>query len=489
MEGTRTDIIENIGRWTTDLTAPNILWLKGHPGVGKSTIATDVVERLNATKRLGSNFFFRRQNAAVMTPNALWRTVACDLARNYSTVQRTLVAKLKAGDVDPASANAEKLFRHLIHDPLIRCDDVPVTKLPVVVIDALDECGGLDGQYSGRRKNLLKTLANWSRLPRKFKLIVTSREENDIERLFSKTPHHPIKIMSGQMVDEQSSDDICMFLTDRLQDIATQYPRSLSPDWPGADIIEELAEKAAGLFIWAETVVKFVALGEPQQQLRQVFDGGEAGDMAALYRQILGMGFRDPNEEVVKNFHSVVGAIILAKAPLSFSALVQLLSKEGSSVEHICNGLQSVLDSKSTLEFHHQSFVDFLLDQKKCPTIFLIDQARERRNLTLSVLRAMKNSLRFNICCLESSYSRNIDIQDLPSRETEYIPLHVSYSCWWWSSHLRETEFDLEIFVTIQYFMRDQFLWWLEVMSITKRVSQCSSMLLLLVDWIQVSFI
>ena len=40
MEGTRLDILGKINAWTTDFDAPNILWLKGHPGVGKSAIAT-----------------------------------------------------------------------------------------------------------------------------------------------------------------------------------------------------------------------------------------------------------------------------------------------------------------------------------------------------------------------------------------------------------------------------------------------------------------
>jgi pantothenate kinase-related protein Tda10 len=59
LEGTRLDLLERIKEWTTDFSAPNILWLKGHPGVGKSAIATSMVEHLSAIKRLGSRFFFQ----------------------------------------------------------------------------------------------------------------------------------------------------------------------------------------------------------------------------------------------------------------------------------------------------------------------------------------------------------------------------------------------------------------------------------------------
>ena len=47
--------------------------------------------------------------------------------------------------------------------------------LPVVVINALDKCGS-DSSQSEQRA-FLKTITKWSRLPKQFKLIVTSRDD------------------------------------------------------------------------------------------------------------------------------------------------------------------------------------------------------------------------------------------------------------------------------------------------------------------------
>src|SRR5271154_4269398 len=102
MEGTRQDILGRINTWMLNLDAPNILWLKGHPGVGKSAISASVVERLGAAKRLGSRFFFQRQAATSMTTSALWRTVAYDLARQYPTMRKHLLAALKEDETIPA---------------------------------------------------------------------------------------------------------------------------------------------------------------------------------------------------------------------------------------------------------------------------------------------------------------------------------------------------------------------------------------------------
>ncbi|KIM22020.1 hypothetical protein M408DRAFT_333140 [Serendipita vermifera MAFF 305830] len=482
MPGTRKAILDQIQDWAVDLNAPNILWLKGHPGVGKSAIATEVVDQLVALGRLGSSFFFQRQKAAELTPHALWRSVSYDLARRHSSVRKTVILKLEEDAISLETPNLDSLFHHFIHEPLMGATDIPNARLPVVVIDALEECGGLEGQHSPHRKALINTLHHWSQLPAKFKLIVTSRGENDIERLFSATKHHLIEMLAGDMVDAQSSEDIRVFLIEELRKIATQYVLSLpQTNWPDTQTIDVLVYMAAGLFIWAQTVVNFISRGEPEWRLNQVLEGRAKGNIDALYNQILNIYFSNENME---DFRTVVGAIILAKAPLSFTSLVHLLSMSRSTVEHICIGLQSVLEYHDNLRFHHQSFVDFLLKCDKSTLGFSIERGRENRKLALACFRVLNEELKFNICSVESSYLRNADIIDLASRAEASITPHLLYSSLWWGSHLVETRFDLEVFGRVQYFMGKQFLSWLEVLSVFQRVNMGSETLLSLVEWI-----
>jgi NACHT domain len=488
MKGTRQDILDRIKNWTTDFDAPNILWLKGHPGVGKSAIATSIVEQLRGAERLGSCFFFQRQQVTVMTTQALWRTVAYDLGRQYPTIRKYLLAALKADEAIPDIVDVDKLFRQLIQGPIMASEELPTQRSPVVVIDALDECGGLDGKHSDARRGLLRTLKCCSSLPRRFKLVVTSRAENDIERVISTTNHIPIEILAGQNVDDQSSGDIQTFLTHEFQQIAAGYPRSLAPSWPGPQTIKQLSSNAAGLFNWAKTVIKFISLGDPQSRLSRVLEGGGTGDMVMLYEEILATSFPDPTKDDIIKFRSVVGTIVLAKAPLSFRSLTQLISMDSSAVEHICNGLQSVLDSREFLQFYHQSFVDFLIDPGTSTSKFLIRREEESSNLTLACLRTMKENLRFNICGLKSSYLRNSDVPGLDSLVEQYIPPHLSYSSRFWASHLAETAFEMKIFDYLRYFMQNQFLYWLEVLSVTRLVNLASGMLRILADWIRVRF-
>jgi hypothetical protein len=485
-EGTRLDTLERINEWITDLDAPNILWLKGHPGIGKTAIATSVVENLEKMNRLGSGFFFQRSKAAVMTASVLWCSVAYDLARRYHIIREGVISALRAEEISPTTVNVDKLFHLLIEQPITESEDISDDNLPVVVIDGLDECGGLDGPYFESRRRVIRSLENWSRLPGRFKLIVTSREESDIAKGFSGMSHYPIDLSAGLTVEGQSSVDIRAFLTRRFQQVVYQYKDLLSPDWPGPQVIEELVDKSAGLFILAKTTVDFISLEDPQRRLDLVLQGVGAGNLHAMYTQVLSESFPHPGEDELRHFHRVVGTIILSKEPLSFLSLQRLLSMETPALERICNGLHSVMRTQDALKFHHPSFVDFLMDPDGCPSTFLIKRDQEARKITLACFRVMKETLRFNICNLKSSYLRNADIENLDSLVEQCIPHHVSYSSRFWAHHLAETPFHDDLFEALRYFMERQFLFWLEVLSLTRSVNLVSSPLRLLVDWIQV---
>jgi NACHT domain len=172
MDGTREDILNTINDWILDLEAPqNILWVKGYPGAGKSTVASSVVEHLRGSKRLGSYFFFHRGKATDQMSHAFWRSVAFDLSRRYPTVRKHLVRKLADDGDIPTIPNVDELFRQIIQEPLEDSGGI----LPVIVIDALDECGGLDGRHSHHRKGILRTLLTWSKLPRRLKMTLSAR--------------------------------------------------------------------------------------------------------------------------------------------------------------------------------------------------------------------------------------------------------------------------------------------------------------------------
>jgi hypothetical protein len=315
-------------------------------------------------------------------------------------VVRNYLIKKLTDDRDMAMiANIDDLFNQIIQEPLDSSEGI----LPVIVIDALDECGGLDGRHSQHRKDVLRTLQAWSTLPGRFKIVVTSRGEDDIERTL-KDMSQVINISAGSNVSSQSQRDIEAFIFHQFREIAAWS--SLESDWPGSQVVQRLADMSGGLFIWARVVVEFISSGEPVGRLRLVEAGtGSAGDMATLYSGILKVSFPAPiTPEVMNAFHSTLGAIILAREPLSAASLERLVPIEAHRLQYICRELKSVVNSEDVLRITHQSFVDFLINSKACPPAFCINLEKEERSLALACLRTMKYGLRFNICNLESSY-------------------------------------------------------------------------------------
>jgi len=111
-------MIDQIEHWLNDHQAPNILFLSGSPGAGKSTIASTLVSNLQNAGRFGSSFFFKRDDAVLGDPASCWRTIAFHLARCDSIIAQAVVENVKGRKVDLGWAGIESHFKNLIEDPL-----------------------------------------------------------------------------------------------------------------------------------------------------------------------------------------------------------------------------------------------------------------------------------------------------------------------------------------------------------------------------------
>jgi hypothetical protein len=494
MEGTCQSVLDQINTWLNDFTAPNTLLLTGSPGAGKSTVAATVVSNLDNQRRLGSSFAFKHDNASLSDPVAVWRTVASDLARFNPGVRDSLVEILKG--VDPGWSDISLQFRRLIQGPLTKNKEGLWRNPPVVVLDALDECGSDSSRFDQRRR-LLDTLTQWRTLPLAFKLILTSRNERLPNSLCQVCKL--LILQTGSRASSETSDDISLFLRSRFAEIADMYP-SLSK-WPGESTIKRLTRRAAGLFIWADTLVRFVGNGKypPDEQLDLVLRGnigGEGDVISGLYRRILDVSFGDPDDHTLDAFHAIVGAIVLAKISLCRGDLACFLNMpvKESLIDLILNKLSSVISigkPDGVIHICHLSFADFICDATLSHK-YAIDPTILSRNFASACFRVMKAGLKFNICNLGTSHLSNDDVPDLPARIRKSISTRLSYASLFGLQHLRETPHEgptrVELLSHVDYFLHVQFLYWLEVMSLMKEIPRASTALLTIIPWIGVSF-
>lgn len=490
MPGTRLDILQIINTWVDDHDAPNILWLRASPGAGKSVIASTMVAQLREELRLGSDFFFKTGHVSLGDPISVWRTVCADLTQINPSFQKAILGILKARTVDPERTDIEAQFKHLIQEPLQRSQWQSSNRHPVIVLDALDEC--LRGPH---RKAFLKTLHSWSQLPSSLKLLVTGRDEVDIAATLRDICQSEV-LHTGELVTPQTSSDIRHFLQTSFTEIANDYHDTLSPTWPGISVIENLTKRAAGLFIWADTVAKFIASGDPSKRLKLVLDdqlGKAKSNIDGLYLRILRTSLDDAD---LDSFKDIVGTIIVTREHLSVASLRGLLClpEDDTSIPFILNALRPVISVSSSdgwLRIHHQSFADFLTSPQRCPQEYLIERGECSRVVALACLKRMNSvdrGLEFNICGLETSSLLNEDVSDLPKRIEKRILPDLSYACRFWASHIHETtQNNPDLLVEqIEALLCNHLPHWIEVLSLLRSTPAASTALLTAARWLKV---
>ena len=290
-------------------------------------------------------------------------------------------------------------------------------------------------------------------------------------------------------VERSSVDsDIKLFLRVRLTEIAkTRSDCDLTKDWPGSYDINILCKKAAGLFIYASTVVNFVASQHhlPTERLSLIISlpqssahEGKSG-IDLLYIQVLEHAFRDgdsDDRELYSRFKFVVGTVLSVFHPLSRKSLSDLLRNCGTP-SHISNTLRSlhslllVPDNKvDPVRIFHKSFPDFLTDPRRCKDErFFVDPPIHHVNILFSCLDLMKK-LKKNICNLDD-YTILSEVEDLPARRAACVGDALEYSCRFWTKHLvkvPETGPHVKrVQKAIHEFFTMRFLFWVEVLSIT----------------------
>ncbi|CCA75858.1 related to WD40-repeat protein (notchless protein) [Serendipita indica DSM 11827] len=483
--GTRAEILAECEAWSKDSNAPNILWIKAAPGAGKSAIASTLVDTLGIKKRrLGSSFFFRRQETATVTTSAIWQGIAYDLAR-HPTIRRHLADKMSKEEIDLTTPNIEHVFHQLIGEPLSKIGNVSGEQSPIVIIDALDECGGLESVRSMEFHKLMRTLTAWSSLPSSCKLIVTSREEAEIARIFTgPISSHTIDLLVGEGTVSQSTKDIQAFLSEELGETARRYSY-LPRGWPGAAVVETLAIKSNGLFLWASTVVEYVRRGNPKKLLEEIMRTESVMGMNALYTKVVDTALPNAGDETIQELRMILGAIIVAGETLDIRTIAELLEIDLSTVEYICSALRPVLEIKGGTRFRHQSFVDFLLDQKANDSALQIKPSDFHQVLAYHCLRVMGKELRFNICRISSSYLFNSDVLENLSSIEDYIPSCLQYASRYWVLHLQDVPSNEDTMGRIRYLLKRNFLFWLEVASLCDFVDDIPSLLIRLIDWLK----
>lgn len=450
---TRREILDLVLKWVgtpPEESKPQIFWINGPAGVGKTAIAQTLCQHLKALGRLGGSFFLSRRITGRSDPHTLFPTLAYQLAIAYPEFGREIDTIIQT-DESILYKTMERQLDQLIADPLQRVETLPVPL--VLLIDGLDEAGLEKDQTS------IIQLLGLHLLPQRYplKIIITSRPEPWINDAFSS--EHLRDNTQGYFLHHtaETDNDIRIFLKSGFEKIRSNHERMRhgSKHWPSDQDIEELVKRASGQFIFASTILRYLEdpSSHPAGRLKEIMRA--MASSSASHRNSLNSPFRALDNLYIQvlstssNIHrtlAVLGATLafieapratrLLDVPVSvkrfpsYSHSRDSTSIEGRKYNHSTdrssrasgvNGgtrplyildwvelvlnlspgdgasalrtVLSLIDISSTTEggvkFYHKSFQDFLLDPNRSEKYF-IDINKEYSNLILWALKRLK---------------------------------------------------------------------------------------------------
>ena len=475
LRGTRRGVLLQLGNWLGDGQDHHVFWLSGLAGTGKSTIAQTFAEISFANGDLGASFFCSRDFENRRNLQAIFPTLAFQLAYRYPLFRDHLLQVLRANP----GVGQQSLFSQI---EKIIVGPLNATRIrTLIIIDALDECKDEEPASA-----ILSILSHHVGKIPQVKFFITSRPEPWIRSGFRLHSLQTItEVLRLHEVERSLVDsDIKLFLRTGLTNIAeTRSDCGLTEDWPNSNEIDILCKKVAGLFIYASTAIKFIAskYHTPTKRLALItslpqsttHEGRSGIDL--LYTQVLDQVFCDADsdeEELYSCFRTVVGTVSLVFNPLPMEALSTLLRISNiSTTLRFLYSLLLIPDCKvDPVQVFHKSFPEFLMDQGRCKDRrFFVNPSVHHQDILFSCLDLMQEKLKRNICNLDD-HTNLSEVKDLSAHQAKHIGKALEYSCQFWAKHLAEvpsTGHNIgEVHKAIDKFFTTHLLFWVEVLAI-----------------------
>jgi tetratricopeptide (TPR) repeat protein len=232
----RKALFERLRSWIDDPRAPQVVWLCGGSGLGKSAVAAMLAHQWGET---GAVHFCVAGHVDKGDP----RRAILSLAYQLSTYLDTYRARLMALDLErEIEKDARALFDALLVGPL--AGDFPAPEKPwLVVIDALDEATQPDGS------NDLAELVGqeWRKLPTWLRLAVTSQPDVEVQTWMSDVQVIP---MAGD--DAEQRADVRAYLEREL----SEQNRKTT-----ALVLDQMVERSEGAFQYVVLLLEEIRQG------------------------------------------------------------------------------------------------------------------------------------------------------------------------------------------------------------------------------------
>jgi hypothetical protein len=380
MENTRVALRESL-REVLDRRDQTNIWLSGHAGVGKTSIAFTIAEEMKRAGRLAATFFFSHKHAQV--PGRIIPTIAYQLALTFPRIRGDIAQAIEKDEILllPEKSRVDQM-RELVINPLRILRFRQETSY-AIIIDALDEC--FSSEEAERLVMLFTETLSGPDLPT-IHLVFTSRPDAHIRAAMPSD----VRQISLTTRDADIIQDVRFYLRESLNNIRTSRSAIFGwppRPWPSEAEFETLAIKAGGLFIYAAMVINFLSpVGHyPQQRLDLLLNetSNVGADIDQFYRLIIATS-ENPGLHC-----RMLASIIRLVQPLPLSDLQELFHADKESLAVMLEAFSPVIlnppDGLGNVEIYHASLNDFMKDRHRSQG-YHVDDAHAHEHLACRCL-------------------------------------------------------------------------------------------------------
>jgi len=450
MEGTRVELGDELDNWEKCfLDASTMMWVKGGAGTGKTALLFTFADLCRLHGRSAGAFFASNRIASCSDGNRIFATLAIQLMETMPSTKRYISRALRN---DPLlfSRGREVQMTKLIVEPIRKVAKlarflkaIGLRSYPtLIVIDGLDEIDGKDVQ-----SDIIRIIGNAMKdvgLPLRF--LIASRPEphicQAIDKLrseFTKDPVSTIDLKEDALV----RGDLHHYFRVKFQEARVMHPE-LPAEWPGADVITQLVDKASGQFIYATTIMLYIMSPYYSSDDRLAIIRGlmekPPGDtpfhsLDGLYSHIVLKATRRETILQIMAFLIVINNLSSSSNIDSSNSAAQLCSpqkldqilgfKQGE-VRRCLIDMHSLVDIREeddrNIRIYHKSFPDFLLDESRSHELYieLTDQVYDR--VYSHIIRSSKHAeiilQVIGQVIIAENMSSHVDVFGIPGNST-----------------------------------------------------------------------
>lgn len=428
----------------------SVLWFHARPGAGKSVLASHLARTCEQAGTMFAYICFRYNITVLRSLQSLLRSLAYQMAERDNSLCRALV-RLCGQGLKAIDARSAVLWKKLFVDTLLTNH----VQRPIYwVVDALDECD------ASERGSFLNFIADISRSPSCFKVILFSRYARDIATRLQQIP-----IPAEEITPDDNLSDVQLFARERIE-------RSSTLSNLKAWILPQIVAESKGSFLWVSTTLDSLDKRETTDEILHALTELPPS-MEEYYKNILyEMASNPPSQVAIMK--TILKWVLCVSRPLSVVEIEYVVETLHGSVlntntmiKNLCGQLINI-DRNQRVQINHMTIQEFfqIIDHEHTFSICFPEVHIELASFCLGYLSTLEN------------------LDEITGEELKESFAFAEYGSTNWSYHVAVSKGSIVLAEQIvDFFLSSHFNSWLQTLAVCSNLRYIEITFHNLVDW------